>query len=135
MKQIDTTVKRETAYIALFVLILSLLMHSVFLIVGKWNTGVLFGNLLSGAASVCNFFLMGLTVQKALDKEEKQRTNFVKLSQTLRMLFLFAVAAAGLLLPCFNIVAVLLPLFFPRIAIACRPLFNNRVKSEETKEE
>jgi hypothetical protein len=38
------------------------------------------------------------------------------------MLMIFAVAAIGVLLSCFHTVAVLLPLFFPRIAIALRPL-------------
>ena len=122
MKNIDQTVRKETGYIALWVLILSLLMESVFLIIGRWDYTVLLGNALSAAAAILNFFLMGLTVQGALQKEEKEARNRMKLSQSLRMMMLFATAALGSLTPCFHIAAVLIPLFFPRIAIALRPI-------------
>ncbi len=70
--KIDATVRRETIYIAVWVGILSLLMEAVFLIIGKWDYTVLLGNLLSGAVAVGNFFLMGYTVQKAVDHEQKR---------------------------------------------------------------
>ena len=124
MKKIDATVLRETVYISGFVLILSVLMEAVFLLVGHWNYTVLLGNLLAAAAACGNFFLMGLTVQKAVDKDEKDAAAAMKLSQTLRSFLLFAVAALGALAPCFHLLATLIPLFFPRIAIACRPLFH-----------
>ena len=123
MKQIDETVKRETLYIALFVLVLSTLMQAVFLIIGKWNYTVLLGNLLSGAAAVLNFFLMGCTVQSASQKDSDKIKSFMRVSQSLRTVMLFAIAAIGVLLPCFNSVAVIIPLFFPRIAAGFRPLF------------
>lgn len=123
MKKIDATVVRETVYIAGFVLILSVLMEAVFLLVGYWDYTVLLGNLLSAVAAVGNFFLMGLTVQKAVEKDEKNAANAMKLSQAMRSLLLFAVAALGALAPCFHLLATLIPLFFPRIAVAFRPLF------------
>lgn len=76
---------------------------------------------------------MGLTVQFAVDKEESERKRFVKLSHSLRTLLLFAAAALGVALSCFNTVTSLAPLFFPRIAIALRPLFN-RGEQEEQKQ-
>ena len=120
MKKVDATVVRETVYIAGFVLILSVLMEAVFLLVGYWDYTVLLGNLLSGVAAVGNFFLMGLTVQKAVEKDEKNAATAMKLSQALRSLLLFAL---GALAPCFHLLATLIPLFFPRIAIVFRPLF------------
>ena len=39
------------------------------------------------------------------------------------MLMLVGFAAAGCIFKCFNPIAVLLPLLFPRIAILFRPLF------------
>lgn len=122
MKNIDQTVQKETGYIALSTIILSLLMESVFLIIGRWNYTVLLGNVLSVVAAILNFFLMGLTIQSATQKEEKEARNRMKLSQSLRMMMLFATAALGSLAPCFHIAAVLIPLFFPRIAIAFRPI-------------
>lgn len=126
MKKIDSTVLKETAYIALFTLIFSVLMQAVFLIIGKWNYTILLGNLLGATAAVCNFFLMGLSVQSALDKEEKDTKSTMKLSQTLRMLLLFIVAVVGHVAPCFNLLAVVIPYIFPRIAIAMRPIFDKK---------
>ena len=124
MTKIDSTVLRETKYIAAFVAVLSLLMQSVFLIAGFWNYTVLFGNILGFAAATGNFLLMGITVQKAVEKEEKDAKSLMKLSQSLRLLMMFVIALIGYLLPFFNTVAVIIPYLFPRIAIAIRPLFN-----------
>ncbi len=124
LQKIDKVVKKETIYIALSVVILSALMQAVFLIIRKWDYTVLCGNLLSGTVAVLNFLFMGITVQKAVGKSEKQAAGTMKLSQTARMFLLFLTAALGVVLPCFNIFAVLIPLFFPRIAIFLRPLFN-----------
>ena len=60
-----------TSYIALATLIMSALMEAVFLIIGRWDLPVLFGNLLGAGVGILNFFLMGLGLQKALDKDEK----------------------------------------------------------------
>jgi len=119
----DETVKRETLYIAVWVAILSAVMQAVFLIIGHWDYTVLLGNLLSGGAAVANFLLMGITVQSAVAKEEKEAKNTMKMSQSLRTLLLFAVVVLGVLLDCFNIWASIIPLFFPRIAVMFRPRF------------
>ena len=71
MKKIDPTVLKETKYIALWVLIFSALMQAVFLVLRAWDYTVLLGNLLGGGVAVLNFLLMGITVQNALQKEEK----------------------------------------------------------------
>lgn len=123
MKKIDPTVLKETLYVSLFTVVLSVLMQSVFLILGKWDYTVLLGNILGAVASAGNFFIMGLTVQNALGKEEKDAKNTMKLSQTLRMFILFAVAAAGCLVPVFNTISVVIPFLFPRIAVALRAVF------------
>ena len=63
MIKLEKAVRRETGYIAIWVLILSALMQAVFLIFNKWDYTVLLGNLLSGSVSLLNFLLMGLTIQ------------------------------------------------------------------------
>lgn len=123
MKKIDSTVLRETRYIAAFVLIFSLLMQSVFLIAGLWNYKVLLGNILGFATAVGNFLLMGITIQSAVEKEEKDAKNLIKLSQSMRLLMMFGIALIGYLIPVFDTVAVIIPYLFPRIAIALKPLF------------
>ncbi len=128
MQKIDATVRRETAFIAVWVLIFSVAMEAVFLVVGAWDYRVLAGNLLGAAAAVLNFFLMGLTVQNALGKNEKEAANLVRLSQSLRLLMLFVVAMIAFLVPVFNLVSALVPLLFPRFAIMLRPMFNKQME-------
>lgn len=124
MNKIEPVVIKETKYIAYFVAILSIAMQAVFLILRKWDITVLLGNLLSYVAVVLNFLMMGITVQNAINKEEKDARQNIRASQSLRTFFLFTVAALGALLPVFNVWATLIPLFFPRIAFMVRPLFN-----------
>ncbi len=128
--KIDRTVKRETCYIGLWVLVFSLIMEGVFLLIGAWDPTVLWGNLFGGAVSVGNFLALGITVQKAVGKDEKRAREIMSLSQKIRLLVLFVAALLGALLPCFNIFAALLPLLFPRIAILIRPLFGKKDPDE-----
>lgn len=126
MKRLDPVIKRETLYIGAWVLILSAIMQAVFLIIGKWDYTVLLGNLLTGSASVLNFFLMALTVKRAVDKEEKDARGTMKASQALRNLMMFVIVVLGVLLPCFNIWASIIPVFFPRISMLFRAMFNKK---------
>ena len=126
MKKIDATVIKETKYISLWVLVLSVLTQAVFLVIRQWDYTVILGNVLSGTAAILNFFLMGITVQKAMEKDEKAAKNSIKVSQLYRFLFLVVVVIIGVVLPCFSIWTVIIPMFFPRIAIAFRMLFNKK---------
>lgn len=131
MSKIDKVVLKETKYIAVWVILLSVLMEAVFLIVGAWSYKVLLGNIFSGAISAANFLLMGITVQKAVEKDEKEAKTAMKLSQSLRTLMLFVALVLGLTLPCFNPVAAVIPLFFPRIAIALRPIWDKNINNTD----
>ncbi len=126
MVKVDSTVKKETLFVFASVLILSALMQAVFLMIGKWDYTVLLGNVLSATASVLNFFLLGLTVQKCVNIEKEEAKKKIKLSQALRLLFMVVIAVLGAVLPCFNIFSTIIPLLFPRIAFVLRPLFNKR---------
>jgi carbon starvation protein CstA len=126
MNKIDEAVKKETRYITIWVLLLSVLTQTVFLVIGKWDYTVLLGNLLSGTVAILNFFFMGLSLQSALNKEEKDAKNTMKLSRTYRNLFIMIYTIVGVVLPCFNLWTVLLPLLYPRIAIVFRPCFDKK---------
>lgn len=128
MKKVGDVVIRETKYIAAWVIILSAVMEAVFLVLRYWDYRVLLGNLLSGAFAVANFYFMGIAVEKAVEKDEKGAKGVMKTSQTLRTFMLFAVAAFGVSLPCFNPAASIIPLFFPRIAITFRPFFDKKIQ-------
>ena len=121
MLKINATVIKETRYIAVFSLILSLLMQAIFLIVlRRFDYTVILGNLLGLLVAVGNFFFMGVGVQKAVEKDEKGAKSVLRFSQTARFFAIFAIAAVGVLLDCFNDIAVIVPLFFPRLAIAAK---------------
>ena len=126
MVKIDPTVKKETLYIAFVTLILSILMQAVFLITGMWNHTFIWGNILGYFASVGNFLLMGLTVQKALTMEEKNARKLVQLSQSGRLFMLLIVALIGKFIDIFNLIAVVIPFIFPRIAVMIRPLIKGK---------
>lgn len=130
MQKIDPTVLKETRYIAAAVIVLSAVMEAVFLILGKWNYTVLLGNLLGAAAAVGNFLLMGISIQKTLDMTPEDAAKRMKLSQRLRMLMLLVIAVIGVALKCFNTIAVLATLFFPRIGVAFRPALDRKGKQE-----
>lgn len=121
MKKIDSAILSGTKYIAVWVIIFSVLMESVFLVINQWNYTVLLGNLLGASVAILNFFLMGLTVQAALEKDEKNAKATMRASQLYRNLMILAVAVVGILLPVFSNWTVIIPLFFPRIAIFIRP--------------
>ena len=121
-KKVDPTVKTETRFIALVVLILLVLMEAVFLIIGQWDIAVLLGGLYGAAVAVGNFFLMGLTVQHCLTLEPDEAKKRMKLSQQGRLLMLLVLCMIGAALPCFNTIALLVPQFFPRIGVTVRGL-------------
>ena len=127
MKKVDKTVKQETLYIGIWTVILSVMMQSVFLIIGKWDYTVLLGNILSGALAIANFFFIGITVQIAIAKnDEKEAKKVIRLSQSLRMLLIFVIVVLGVVLPVFNMWTSIIPLLFPRIAIIFRMFFNKK---------
>ena len=126
MRKIDPTVLKETRYIAGWSLLLSAVMEVVFWALGRMDYTVPLGNLLGLTASVLNFLLMGITIQQSIGLEEKEASAKLKRSQKLRVLMVMVFLAVGVALPCFQSVTVVVPLFFPRIAIAFRPLLDKR---------
>ena len=152
MKKIDSVVIRETLYIAMWMLIFSVLMEAVFLMGGWFDYKVPLGNLLGVIAALLNFFLMGISVQIAVQKDQKandysqdivldnenagqhvhkEAKQVMKISQMLRNFMLLGFCVVGAVVPCFNLVAVLIPLLFPRIAIMLRTVFLRREESSK----
>lgn len=137
MIKLDETVKKEVTYIASVTAILSVLMQAVFLVLGaflpaaRWDYTVLLGNILGGGVAVLNFLGLGITVQKAIEKDEKDAKNMMRASQSIRTFLMFGAAILGLVLGCFNAVATIVPLFFPRIAIMLKPIFTRRNSKKE----
>ena len=126
MTKPDNTIIKETKYIAFMIFIFSIIMELVFLVLSRWDITVLLGNILGALAMIFNFYFMGIGVQKALGKDEKDAQKILKGSLSVRTFFLFAVVALGAWLKCFSTIAVIIPMFFPRIAVAMRPMWKDK---------
>jgi len=79
---------------------------------------VVLGSLVGSAVAVGNFAGICLMVQRAIDeKDEEKRKGLLKLSYNGRMLAQAVWVLVAITAPCFQTVAGVLPLFFPRITI------------------
>ena len=122
--KIDGTVKKETAYVAIAEAILIAVMLAVYLIISKFTLNVLFAALTSGAVAVLNFFVMGLTVQKAVTvDDDSDRRKLIRASQLMRLLVMGVVVIVCAVFPKFDIFALFIPLFFPRLFAQARGIY------------
>ena len=127
MEKCTAVIIKETKYIIVWEIILSFLMQAFFFILDKWDYTVLLGNTLSGGMAALNFFLLGITVQKAVIKDEASAQTAMKTSRLYRFILMSIVVVLGAALPVFHIWAVIPPLLFPRIAIAFRTFSDKRM--------
>ena len=134
MKNIDPTIKHMTSYIALATLIMSALMEAVFLIIGRWDLHVLFGNLLGAGVGILNFFLMGLGLQKALDKDEQDAKATVTFSHTMRFFLLALVLILAAVLDWFNLLAAVISLIMPTAAVYMSAMVSKKKGIQEEPE-
>ena len=127
MAGMDPAVKKETGYITVWVLLLSLLMEAVFLVIRQWDLSVLFGNLGGAVIVIGNFFLLALVVSKAVAQGQPDKAAArVKASAGLRLIGMGLLCA--LLIGVFktNVFATLIPLLFPRIGLFFRPMIDRK---------
>ena len=121
MKRVDKTVLRETAFVAAGTFVLSVLLNAILLIIRKWTVSLLLGNVIGAFIAVLNFFLMGLTVQSSVGKDEKQIQTRVRFSFVFRELLIIAAAVVVLIFRNnISIITFLVSLFFPRLTINMR---------------
>ena len=124
----DPSVKREIGYVTLGTLLLTAVEIGVFFALGYYTPKALYGAILSAAGGILDFFLLALTVTRALSyspEEEAAAKGILKLSRIARMAFLLAVLAVGVIL--FSPWSTLITIIFPRVVIAVR---NVAVKRE-----
>ncbi len=127
MPKMDPAVKKETGYIVFWVVLLSILMEAVFLIIRQWDLSVLFGNLGGAAAAVGSFFVLAVTVSRAVSSgKPEEAARRVKASAGLRLIGMGGLCA--LLIGVFhtNVYATVIPLLFPRIGLMFRPMADRK---------
>ena len=136
----DPAVKKETGYIAAWVILLSLIMEAVFLLFRKWDLSVLFGNLGGAVISIGNFFLMALIATRAMNRgveTGKPEEAAARVKATTMTRLLGCVLLCVLLIAVFktNVYATLIPMLFPRIGIVFWPKFNKNRGMEQAETE
>lgn len=129
--KMDKAVKKETLYIILGTVILGAVMILIFFLLGRYDYTVLTGTALGGTASILNFFLMAVTVQRAVSTgNETEAKKKIQLSYTVRSVLLLAILGAGVYLPYFHWLPVVVSSLFPRITI----LFRTAVLKQKEKD-
>lgn len=129
--KIDPTVKKETLFVSMVTLVLSMLMQSVFLIIGKWDLSVLLGNVLGGGIGILNFFFLGLSVQKAVSSDEKKAKEVMKASHAIRFALIIVLLAISLIFQSvFNVIATIISLLFATFGVYMRAVFNKDRKKQ-----
>ena len=121
-----SVILKETKFIFVWEITLSLPMQALFFILGEWDYTVLLGNTLSGVVAVLNFFLMGIAVRKAIGAKENDARKVITASRLIRLFMILILLIIGVTISAFHFWAMIPPLLFPRIAIAFRPLFDKK---------
>lgn len=127
----NETVKKETVFVLGFTVVLCAILQSLYLICGFFSFRALIGTGISWLVSGLNFLLTALTVQKAVEDNEDTAQKRIKASQSLRSVMILAVLVVSILLlgqelP--TVLALVIPLLFPRIAATVRMLRLSQAK-------
>lgn len=121
--KIDKIVKKETANIAVGILVCSLITQIFFIIFGKYSLAVFLGSIYGGGIALLNFFLMGLTVQNIIQiEDENMGKKKMQFSYSMRQLGLTLLVGGGMYISfnhgIFHWLPILLAIFYPRLTIA-----------------
>lgn len=120
--KIDKTVIKETGYITVGQVCLCAVMLAVYFFLDKLTLNVFIGAVVGSALAVANFFLIGYSVQRALNTDEDEQAKLMRTSQTIRLMVIALIVVVCLAVPKLDPIATLLPLLFPRIVIFFRSL-------------
>lgn len=137
MVKLEREVSKNLVFVTAFTAALSLIMEAVFLIAGLWNWKILLGNLAGASVAVLNFYLLCVTVQKAVEMKKEDAPKKMHWSKSLRMLMIAAVCALVIWLldggtPC--ALATVIPLVFPRISFLVYSIRHKKDKNIQAEE-
>lgn len=112
----STDIKRSIKYVIGISTALSILMILIFWVMGRFTLSVLAGSIYGCFLSCFNFFLLAVTLNKAVDVKNGGKA-VVGLSYTGRTVLLLLGAVIGIVWLKVNAVSLIIPYVFPRIAI------------------
>ena len=112
------SIVKETKRIAVGTVIMLVVMLAVYAVLGKFTVGVLLGGLLGSAYAIFNFFMLGMTLQKAASMTDQQMAHMkVRSSYSSRMIGMLILAVVAFALPFVEGIPCLIALLFPRATI------------------
>ena len=112
------SIVKETKRIAVGTVIMLVVMLAVYAVLGKFTVGVLLGGLLGSAYAIFNFFMLGMTLQKAASMSDHQMAHMkVRYSYSTRMIGMLILAVVAFALPFVEGIPCLIALLFPRATI------------------
>lgn len=112
------SIVKETKRIAVGTVIMLVVMLAVYAVLGKFTVGVLLGGLLGSAYAIFNFFMLGMTLQKAASTTDQQMAHMkVRSSYSTRMIGMLILAVVAFALPFVEGIPCLIALLFPRATI------------------
>ena len=129
--KIQKTVWQETGRIALGLLICGVLEIAVYLLLSRFDASVLLGVLLGSFFSLLNFFLLCVSVQKAMDKTEGQ-AKYLQRIYLLRMMMIIAVLTAAYLIEPVDLIATCVPFVADKAVIYIVKLMENKKATRES---
>lgn len=112
------SIVKETKRIGVGTVIMLVVMLAVYAVLGKFTVGVLLGGLLGSAYAIFNFFMLGMTLQKAASMSDQQMAHMkVRSSYSTRMIGMLILAVVAFALPFVEGIPCLIALLFPRATI------------------
>lgn len=112
------SIVKETKRIGVGTVIMLVVMLAAYAVLGKFTVGVLLGGLLGSAYAIFNFFLLGMTLQKAASMTDQQMAHMkVRSSYSTRMIGMLILAVVAFALPFVEGIPCLIALLFPRATI------------------
>ena len=112
------SIVKETKRIGVGTVIMLVVMLAVYAVLGKFTIGVLLGGLLGSAYAIFNFFMLGMTLQKAASMTDQQMAHMkVRSSYSTRMIGMLILAVVAFALPFVEGIPCLIALLFPRATI------------------
>ena len=121
---------KETAIIAVGVVICTAVMVGIFALLGKFDTKVLLGGIFGALLAILNFFFMAIGASLAADKAEQQNVKggqgIVRSSMLIRYVVLFVILYALAKSGICNRLALILPLVFVRPVLSVGEFFRKK---------
>ncbi len=82
--------------------------------------------LLGNVLTLFNFIALGFTVEHAVVRPIKSAQRLMKLSYVGRLAVMGVFIYLAIVLPCFNVIAVIIPLFYPKVIYTIYGIINRK---------